>query len=673
MVQKPKTGRRSIQRLVLGMFSVATVNVAQASALEADTHVISAWNNGASLSVILKNTGNEPIDQWEASWTWPGEETITYTWDAQIIQEGVRVTAKPSDKNLTIPPGEAIAFGFNLEGPNPNVSPVISVTYAGDTDTIEPSPDPTPGEGDRSPSDPTPEPPTVPETPSTDGWAVPTNASVEYTVANDWGSGFMANVVVRNSGTKPLEDWRVRWIWPDTQSITYIWNADFVVEQNSVTVNANGQTIPPGQAIAFGFNASGSGTPAPTPVLEVPGINTVEPTPPAPQQPPATVKDVDSVNQILGTQTVAPHYQFTNESKLVETAEAIQSMGSNILKIALSPQAYGITDANHLEYQYTQLLSEEPSFVQVLNMDFAHYFFWVETAGEIVDGDGLNALEAQREYQRLYDLTTYLLETFDGTGKTFYLGHWEGDWRLLNDVDRQWDRSRQDVPEDRIQGMIDWLNIRQQAVDDAKTNANVSNVDVFHYVELNLVESAQPGWDRIVNRVLPYVNVDLVSYSCYDSTTKIDNEAELRQRLVTALDTIEANLPAKPGLPFERRVFIGEFGFPLYNLWQYNDAGVEQNRRAGWLIETAMDWGTPFILYWQMYDNEYDASLNSYSGFWLIDRYGDQAPLYDTYQGYYQALDTWISEFKTTFGRAPSQAEIDDSAAEIFRESSGSE
>ena len=46
--------------------------------------------------------------------------------------------------------------------------------------------------------------------------------------------------------------------------------------------------------------------------------------------------EVETFNYILGTQTFAPSYQFTDQTELVETAQAIYDMGSNILKTALA-------------------------------------------------------------------------------------------------------------------------------------------------------------------------------------------------------------------------------------------------------------------------------------------------------------------------------------------------
>jgi len=59
----------------------------------------------------------------------------------------------------------------------------------------------------------------------------------------------------------------------------------------------------------------------------------------------------------------------------------------------------------------------------------------------------------------------------DTSGKTFYLGHWEGDGYLA-----PWTTN---PPPAAIQGMIDWLNNRQQAIDDAKRDTAFQDVNVF--------------------------------------------------------------------------------------------------------------------------------------------------------------------------------------------------
>src|ERR1035437_2411794 len=48
-----------------------------------------------------------------------------------------------------------------------------------------------------------------------------------------------------------------------------------------------------------------------------------------------SLSGAEAFNYIVGTQTIGATYQFTKESVLVETAEAILDMGSNLLKFTM--------------------------------------------------------------------------------------------------------------------------------------------------------------------------------------------------------------------------------------------------------------------------------------------------------------------------------------------------
>ena len=61
--------------------------------------------------------------------------------------------------------------------------------------------------------------------------------------------------------------------------------------------------------------------------------------------------------------------------------------------------------------------------------------------------------------------------------------------------------------------MIDWINTRQRAVDDAKHEAAPEGVDVFYYLEVNRVADAMAGRPRVANLVLSHTPMDYVSYS----------------------------------------------------------------------------------------------------------------------------------------------------------------
>jgi cellulase/cellobiase CelA1 len=92
-------------------------------------------------------------------------------------------------------------------------------------------------------------PPTTP--PSTSSLTATT------TVVNDWGSGFTANVAVKNTGTTAVDTWTLQLKTP--VDISNIWNAEIVSHSGDTYVLHNAswnRTIAPGQEVIFGFQAT---------------------------------------------------------------------------------------------------------------------------------------------------------------------------------------------------------------------------------------------------------------------------------------------------------------------------------------------------------------------------------------------------------------------------------
>jgi hypothetical protein len=204
------------------------------------------------------------------------------------------------------------------------------------------------------------------------------------------------------------------------------------------------------------------------------------------------------------------------------------------------------------------------------------------------------------------------------------------------------------VTPEKVQGMIDWLNTRQRAIDDAKRDTPHQGVQVWHYTEVNHVKLAMDGRKAVVNEVLPHTHVDFVSYSSYDTA----GDPELLKK---ALSFIESELPAKPGFT-GKRVFIGEFGFPSI---RYKPE--EQDLKSRHVLQAGMEWGCPFVLYWEMYNNEIDK--RGQVGFWLINDKGVKQPIYNTYQQFYQQARKYVGDYIRTNGKPPTMEEYDKTAA----------
>lgn len=75
---------------------------------------------------------------------------------------------------------------------------------------------------------------------------------------SDWGSGFNADVTIRNTSTTAIKGWQLRFVFPGDQKADSAWNA--VLSQDGSTVQATNtpwtENIPAGGSVNFGLNGS---------------------------------------------------------------------------------------------------------------------------------------------------------------------------------------------------------------------------------------------------------------------------------------------------------------------------------------------------------------------------------------------------------------------------------
>jgi serine protease AprX len=87
--------------------------------------------------------------------------------------------------------------------------------------------------------------------------------AVNYSFANDWGSGFTANVTITNTDSTAINGWTLTWTFPGNQQITSLWNGTQTQSGTLVSVrNAsyNATIAANGGKVDFGFNANYSGS-----------------------------------------------------------------------------------------------------------------------------------------------------------------------------------------------------------------------------------------------------------------------------------------------------------------------------------------------------------------------------------------------------------------------------
>jgi hypothetical protein len=350
--------------------------------------------------------------------------------------------------------------------------------------------------------------------------------------------------------------------------------------------------------------------------------------------------DVLNYNLRVGSQAFGACYQFTSNSVVVEQAEQLVRMGSDIVKFSLSPSS-----PDSEGQSLVSRARDSADHARLFDMPFRHYFMWVSapTKPKGYWKKGANQELDRQEYEEVHALTRYLLTRYEGTGKTFYLGNWEGDWLLLGTGQH----GTNNPPPEAVLGMRSWLNARQQAVDDAKRVTPHKDVDVFFYVEVNRVRDAmrdKPDSNvRLVNAVLPHVAaIDYVSYSSYDAQNLSEPE------LVKTLDYIVAHTPTNKAAAIPgRRLFIGEYGFG-----GGKRTPEQQGEPTRAYIARLLRWGSPFILFWQVYNNEKG------NFFCLIDAQGKETPCYDLHRRFLAASRVRVAEFKQRTGRLPTDDEF---------------
>ncbi|HAN38898.1 MAG TPA: hypothetical protein DCQ29_08345 [Chitinophagaceae bacterium] len=379
----------------------------------------------------------------------------------------------------------------------------------------------------------------------------------------------------------------------------------------------------------------------------------------APQTPAVNeLAQLEPYNFVLGTHAISGSYQFTTDNKLVEQAKRVREMGSNILKITLgknSADIYGIQEATRSTTTLALFTNNLP-YRTVCDMDFRYIFFWVHTLTNIEWRNGISAANEQILYNEMYSFASFILTRYNNSGKTFFIGNWEGDWLLIPNYDRTVTPS----PES-IANMTKWFQIRQRAIDDAKRASNAQNVNLYHYIEANLVLKGMNGEPCVARSVLPNVDVDFVSYSSYEAI-KDKTYAQKKTELEGIFNYLEAQLRPKAGLPFARRVFIGEYGYQA-------NASVPQSFQKQYdetkeIMRISFELNLPFALHWQMYNNEYENGVSKQMS--LINESGAKTRQYTLHNSFYKAMNTYLKDEMKKNNRYPTTDQYRTKAIQVL-------
>jgi len=141
---------------------------------------------------------------------------------------------------------------------------------------------------------------------------------------------------------------------------------------------------------------------------------------------------------------------------------------------------------------------------------------------------------------------------------------------------------------------------------------------------------------------------------------------EMREFHSRALDHIASKAHGGPDFG-NRNIFVGEYGFRNRRCTE-----EEKAERVTGIFEVNAEWGCPFTLYWQMYDNEYtDETKTTCRGFWLINDQREKVPSYYVHQEYLGGINVLKNLYRYWLGRNPTHEETNSYGAN-FREFSPS-
>ena len=344
---------------------------------------------------------------------------------------------------------------------------------------------------------------------------------------------------------------------------------------------------------------------------------------------------------IVGVTHVDGKYHLTENDFLNEGADQILGLGSRVIKVWFHnpSKSYSFNSQWPVAESMVET-AESPYFKELFGKPFTTYIMmcFSKGRGAAYFRSGITAEQKLDEQRQFYELTRHLLTTYRQTGKTFVLQHWEGDWLIRSSYN-----GKVDPTPEAIEGMIGWLNARQAGVERARREIGTNGVSVYHAAEVNrVVGSMREGQANLVNKVLPHTKLDLVSYSAWDATSEHARDPNVFRE---ALDFIAANMPDSPSFG-NRNVYVGEFGMPE------NEFSAERIREMiPDVVRTAVDWGCPYVVYWQLYCNELKprrqptpvTSNDAVRGFWLIRPDGSKAWTWDYFYGLLNSGNTRLN------------------------------
>ena len=351
------------------------------------------------------------------------------------------------------------------------------------------------------------------------------------------------------------------------------------------------------------------------------------------------LKDIDShkpskgtlipknIKARLGATHVGGKYYFTNEPYIIEGAKKLYSLGFGVCKLWFYKDVSGYkynSDWNLPKNISLKDLAQHPYYKAAFDVPFSTFLLSTSGSG-IRDILNVTAEGLKKEELEYYELTKYLLQEYKERNVEFILHNWEGDWIVRGGVEREAQWGRVSPPADvdqRFLSMRKVFTARQNGVNKARDEVKNSQCKVYHAIEVNKVIDAIYGVPTLATEVLPYVEVDMVSWSAYDATDFDKSGLDLYKGIEFLKSKIKpTNYIKKPV------VFLGEIGVPEIAT---KEQPQEFKERWDTYLAVCLAQKIPYIVHWELFCNETakgvekinqpqsTKSNTDLNGFWLV-------------------------------------------------------
>ena len=153
-------------------------------------------------------------------------------------------------------------------------------------------------------------------------------AACTYTITNEWSSGFVANVTIKNDTGAPINNWSVNWSY-STNRISGTWNANFsgTNPYTASNVSWNGN-IAVGQSVSFGFQGEKNGGAAERPTVN--GVACGGATTPVSSAPRSSVAPSSVPRSSVAPSSVPRSSVAPSSQPVVASSRASSSAGYNV-------------------------------------------------------------------------------------------------------------------------------------------------------------------------------------------------------------------------------------------------------------------------------------------------------------------------------------------------------